>query len=199
MKEKGRFIVFEGIDGTGKSTQLSLLADYLRGMGVPLLKTREPSDGTYGKKIREMYGNRNNYSLEEELSLFVKDRKEHVAEVITPALNTGKTVLCDRYYFSTAAYQGAAGGVIEQIFSANSFAPEPDIVLLLKMKPEESVRRIRELRSEQLNDFEQLDQLSKVAAIYESFTHDCITPIDAAASVTQVENSIRMAVEGLFP
>ena len=198
MRERGRFIVFEGVDGTGKSTQLPLLADYLRSMGIVVVETREPTNGSYGKKIRELYGNRGDYSLEEELNLFVKDRREHVAKLITPALAAGKTVLCDRYYFSTAAYQGAAGGVVEQIFIANSFAPEPDLVLLLKMEPEESVRRIRELRSEQLNDFEQLDQLSKVAAIYESFTHNCITRIDAAAPIVQVEDDIRGAVEVLF-
>ncbi len=198
MRERGRFIVFEGVDGTGKSTQLPLLADYLRSRGIEVVETREPTNGIHGREIRKMYGSRGEYSFEEELNLFVRDRKEHVAMVIAPALAAGKTVLCDRYYFSTAAYQGVAGGDPEQIFSANSFAPEPDIVLLLKLKPEESIRRIRELRAEQLNDFEQLEQLAKVAAIYESFTHECITRIDAAASVVQVRDDIRRAVEALF-
>ncbi len=199
MEKRGRLIVFEGIDGTGKSTQLSLLAEYLDSIGIEVLATREPSNGIHGREIRKMYENRGDYSLEEELNLFIQDRKEHVIRVITPALTAGKTVLCDRYYFSTAAYQGAAGGDPEKIFSSNLFAPEPDIVLLLKMKPEESIRRIRELRTEKLNDFEQLDQLAKVAAIYESFNHDCIVHINAATSIAQVQNDIRRAVEALFP
>lgn len=198
MKAMARFIVFEGIDGTGKSTQSALLADYLRIRGVEVVETREPSGGTYGEKIREMYENRGEYSLAEELDLFVRDRKDHVRRIINPALADNKTVLCDRYYFSTAAYQGAAGGVIEKIFSANSFAPEPDIVLLLEMMPEESIQRIRDFRTEKLNDFEQIEQLAKVDAIYRSFTHDCITRIDAAASLTRVQDNIRRAVEGLF-
>ena len=103
---KGLLIVFEGIDGTGKSTQLSLLAEYLREKGFAVIETREPTDGQFGQQIRALYTNRNCVSPEQELELFLADRREHVQNVLAPALQEGKIVLCDRYFLSTAAYQG---------------------------------------------------------------------------------------------
>jgi len=196
--KKGLLIAFEGIDGTGKSTQLELLAEYLRTKGHDVITTREPTDGPYGMKIRALYTDRGSHSLEEELNLFVEDRRQHVRDLIEPALEQGKIVLTDRYYFSTAAYQGAAGSDPEAIFAANSFAPEPDLVLILEMDPEKSVARIRDLRGEVLNDFEQLDQLRRVAALFTSFPHLCITRIDADRPLDQVQDDIRHVVRNLL-
>lgn len=195
---RGLFIAFEGIDGTGKSTQLQLLADYLRSRGLEVVETREPTDGPYGRRIRELYVDRGSCTPEEELDLFIQDRKQHVAEVIAPALASGKAVLTDRYYYSTAAYQGAAGCDPDRIFSANSFAPVPDKVLLLTMDPEVSVQRIEQSRGETCNDFEQLEQLKKVADLFAGFSDNCITRIDAAAAVDQVQADIRRAVQPLL-
>ncbi len=195
---RGLLIAFEGIDGTGKSTQLPLLASYLRQLGYLVVETREPTDGPYGRQIRTLYQNRQQVSREQELELFIQDRRQHLEECIFPALEQGKMVLTDRYYFSTAAYQGAAGCDPAAIFSRHSFAPEPDAVLLLTMSPAESVARILELRGETLNDFEQLEQLEKVAALFASFTHNCIVRIQAARSVQDVQASIRQAVQQLL-
>jgi len=195
---RGLFVAFEGIDGTGKSTQLQLLADYLRSRGLEVVETREPTDGPYGRRIRELYVDRGRCTPEEELELFIQDRKQHVAEVIAPALAAGKAVLTDRYYYSTAAYQGAAGGDPESIFAANSFAPVPDLVLLLTMDPEVSVQRIEQSRGETCNDFEQLEQLQKVAALFTSFSDNCITRIDAARAVDRVQTDIQKAVQPLL-
>jgi dTMP kinase len=107
-------------------------------------------------------------------------------------------VLTDRYYFSTAAYQGATGCDPAIIFERNSFAPEPDLVLLLTMAAAESVTRIRELRGELLNDFEQLEQLEKVAALFASFQHGCIVRIHATRPVSEVQSAIKDAVQQLF-
>ncbi|MCF6186411.1 MAG: dTMP kinase [Desulfobulbaceae bacterium] len=195
---RGLFIAFEGIDGTGKSTQLQLLADYLRSRGLEVVETREPTDGPYGRRIRELYVDRGSCTPEEELDLFIQDRKQHVAEVIAPALASGKAVLSDRYYYSTAAYQGAAGCDPDRIFSANSFAPVPDMVLLLTMDPEVSVQRIEQSRGETCNDFEQLEQLKKVADLFAGFSDNCITRIDAARTVDQVQADIRRVVQPLL-
>lgn len=195
---RGLFIAFEGIDGTGKSTQLQLLADYLRSRGLEVVETREPTDGPYGRRIRELYVDRGSCTPEEELDLFIQDRKQHVAEVIAPALASGKAVLTDRYYYSTAAYQGAAGCDPDRIFSANSFAPVPDMVLLLTMDPEVSVQRIEQSRGETCNDFEQLEQLKKVADLFAGFSDNCITRIDATDTVDQVQADIRRAVQPLL-
>jgi dTMP kinase len=194
----GMLIAFEGIDGTGKSTQLPLLASYLRSHGYVVIETREPTTGHYGQQIRALYQNRQQVSREQELELFVMDRRQHVSECILPALEQGHIVLTDRYYFSTAAYQGAAGCDPTAIFRCNSFAPEPDMVLLLVMTASESVARIRELRGESLNDFEQQDQLEKVAALFASFPHGCIVRINAARSLQEVQSSIQEAVRQMF-
>ena len=124
--KKGTFIVFEGIDGTGKSTQIKLLANTLVKLGHKVVLTREPTEGVYGQKIRALYQNRSAVSASEELELFIKDRREHIESVIKPALEAGNVVLCDRYFLSTAAYQGGAGCDPETIFARHRFAPEPD-------------------------------------------------------------------------
>ena len=196
--KRGLLIAFEGIDGTGKSTQLPLLADWLRGQGCAVVETRDPTDGPYGREIRALYRDRSRVSRERELELFVLDRRQHVTECILPALEQGRIVLTDRYYFSTAAYQGAGGSDPAAIFAANAFAPEPDLVLLLTLPVGEGVARIRDLRGETLNDFEQQEQLEKVAALFASFPHDCIVRIQAARPVAAVQAAIREAVRPLL-
>ena len=196
--KRGLLIAFEGIDGTGKSTQLPLLADWLRGQGCAVVETREPTDGPYGREIRALYRDRSRVSRQRELELFVLDRRQHVTECILPALEQGRIVLTDRYYFSTAAYQGAGGSDANAIFAANAFAPEPDLVLLLTLPVGEGVARIRDLRGETLNDFEQQEQLEKVAALFASFPHDCIVRIQAARPVAAVQAAIREAVRPLL-
>ena len=101
-------IVFEGIDGTGKSTQVRLLAQALEERGLTVVTSREPTDGPFGQKLRlSMITGR--LSPEEELALFHEDRRDHVEHLILPALEAGKVVILDRYFFSTMAYQGARG------------------------------------------------------------------------------------------
>lgn len=138
----GLLIVFEGTDGTGKSTQLQLLAKALQEKGLPVLTTREPTEGEYGQKIRQLYAHRHTVSLERELDLFLADRKEHVEQLLSPALRSGKVILCDRYYLSTVAYQGAAGLDPQLILSLNDFAPEPDLALLFHAPIQTGVSRI---------------------------------------------------------
>lgn len=195
---KGILIAIEGIDGTGKSTQVGLLARYLRGRGCEVVETREPTNGPYGKRIRELFVNRGSCTLEEELALFIEDRRQHVREVIAPGLAQGRIVLTDRYYFSTAAYQGAAGMEPAAVFAKNKFAPRPDLVLLLTMQPESSLVRIRESRGEELNDFEQEDQLRRVAELFASFGDPCIVRIAADDSLENVAREIRQAVDRLL-
>lgn len=195
---RGILIAIEGIDGTGKSTQVGMLADYLRTRGYTVTVTREPTDGPYGRKIRRLFVDRRQCSPAEELELFIKDRRQHVHEVIDPALARGHIVVTDRYYFSTAAYQGAAGHDPEEIFAQNSFAPEPDLVILLTMEPGASLARIKELRREELNDFEQEDQLQRVAGLFDSFNNSRIVRINADAPVQQVGENIRAVVDKML-
>ncbi|MBN4071718.1 dTMP kinase, partial [Desulfotalea psychrophila] len=175
----GLLIVFEGTDGTGKSTQTKLLATDLEERGFAVVSTFEPSNGIYGKQIRALFTNRETISREEELDLFLADRKDHVDNLIAPSLKSGKVVLCDRYYLSTIAYQGAAGIDPAHILARNDFAPVPDLALLFYAPLTTGIQRITEGRGEPLNDFEKEDYLEKVASQFEQLQLPCIKRIDA--------------------
>jgi dTMP kinase len=193
--KKGLLIAFEGIDGTGKSTQIRLLADKLVERGLGVQTTREPTNGYYGGKIRQLYADRGGISLEEELRLFIADRREHVDLVINPCLEAGIIVLTDRYYYSTAAYQGAAGMDPQRILQLNEeFAPRPDMVVLIDLPVSESIQRIEVLRQETLNAFEQEQNLIQVKGIFDRLHDDCIKRVDGTKSIEDVHTSIMMHV-----
>lgn len=194
----GKLIVFEGTDGTGKSTQLKLLHSWLEMQGLPVVATREPTGGKYGRQIRDLYVNRHQYSLEEELDLFLADRREHVLDFLQPNLDEGKIVLCDRYYFSTAAYQGARGLDPETILQLNDFAPEPDLVLLFQAPLPLCIERITTGRGDTLNTFEQLEFLTKVAVIFGNMHRPCIRRIDVSGSIEEVFRQTAAAVAPLL-
>ncbi len=179
----GLFVVVEGIDGTGKSTLVSNLYKILRKKGVDVLVTFEPTHGKWGRKIRQSFSMSKRMEPEQELSLFLKDRKEHLRETVIPALEAGRVVLCDRYYFSTMAYQGAMGLDPKGIKERNTtFAISPDICFLLELSPDKAIERITHGRKEAINNFEKLEYLNKVAEIFSSLNEDCIIRLDAAMS-----------------
>lgn len=195
----GILIAFEGIDGTGKSTQVRFLEKELTGRGYSVVATREPTNGKFGRQIRELFVSRATVSPEEEMALFLADRREHVEEVIGPALATGKIVLTDRYYLSTAAYQGAEGLDPDAICRANAaFAPEPDLAILLVVPPAVGVHRIRALRRESLNAFEQEDGLARVAAVFDTLTGPFIRRLDGTRSVGDVSRQVIQLVDELL-
>jgi dTMP kinase len=187
QQARGKLIVFEGTDGTGKTTQRDLLGHYLQNQGYPVIITKEPTDGPYGMKIRDLYRHRNRYSREEELELFLADRRHHVTDILHPGLKEGKIILCDRYYFSTAAYQGALGLDPEAILALNNFAPEPDLVLLFQANLDIGLQRITAGRGETLNNFEQREFLEKVAAIFSTIKRPYIFNVDASGSIEDVQ------------
>jgi dTMP kinase len=174
---QGLLIALEGIDGAGKTTQARLLAATLQKMKQlqqleqEAVLTQEPTQGVVGQKLRSyLLGPSRNLSPEEELHLFIMDRKEHVAEVIKPALAQGKVVICDRYYYSSAAYQGALGLDPAAIIAANeAFAPRPDLVFILTLPIPQALQRLSKKGKEGLQVSESLHYLKQVAAIYDSF------------------------------
>ena len=196
--KEGLLIVFEGIDGTGKSTQLQLLYEVLRGKNYPVIATREPTEGKYGQEIRQLYKNRDKYSDEEELELFLADRKEHVDKLLTSALNRGKIILCDRYFLSTAAYQGAIGFDPETVLARNSFAPTPDLALLFQAPINIGLTRITSGRGETPNDFEQAENLRKVSAIFAAIDRPYIKKIDATGPIESIHQLVMEHVTALF-
>lgn len=197
-KRPGILIVFEGTDGTGKSTQVRLLSEYLQNKGYPVVVTREPTEGPFGQKIRALYTRRDTSSSEEELELFLADRREHVEKVLSPSLAQRKIILCDRYFLSTAAYQGARGFDPEKILQLNGFAPEPDLALLFQAPLQTGLGRITSGRGEQLNDFEQIDNLKQVAAIFSAIKRAYIQRIDATGSIQEVHHQVLRHIRPLL-
>lgn len=197
--DRGYLIVLEGIDGVGKSAHCRLLADYLKTRGFPVLKLFEPTRGFWGMKIRELLTEgRGDVRPEEELSWFINDRREDVEKNIRPGLDENKIVVLDRYYFSTAAYQGALGLDPRRIFRENeAFAPKPDLVFLLTVSPERCLQRIQESRSGKTT-FEKLDYLQKVQGIFDSFTDPAIRRIDATPTSDEVHAKLRAEVDDLI-
>jgi dTMP kinase len=197
--ERGFLIVFEGIDGTGKSTQCELLAKSLIERDILNIVLAEPTRGTWGIKVRRLLSEgRQAISPQEELSLFVNDRKEDIELNIMPALQDNKVVLMDRYYFSTAAYQGALGLDPEQIRLENeTFAPIPDRVLIFLTSPETCLERIESSR-DQKSAFEKLDYLYNVQEIFKSFSGPNIRFIDSVGSVSEVHEKVLSSIEDLF-
>lgn len=146
--KKGLFITFEGIDGAGKSTQINMLRDYFEKKGISVVITREPGGTDIGNKIRTILLDKENTALSAtaELLLYYADRAQHINECIVPALESGKYVICDRYYDSSYAYQRAGRGIdISVLDKLNSIVvknAEPDITFLLDISLASSESRI---------------------------------------------------------
>lgn len=146
-RKKGIFITFEGADGCGKTTQMNLLADYLKGKGQDVLVTREPGAKGLGEKLREILLNYDgDVSSVCESFLFLADRAQHIDTIVIPAVNEGKVVLCDRHIDSTVAYQGYGRGLdIQQINMLNNIATsnrKPDLTFVFDIDVETSMKRV---------------------------------------------------------
>jgi dTMP kinase len=145
---RGKFITFEGIDGSGKSTQLELLAGDLRSRGIDVLTTREPGGTSLGRRLRELFlESEETVAPLAELLLFAADRAQHVEHLIKPALEAGRTVISDRYADATAAYQGAGRGfskaIIEQVIELATSGLRPDLTLFFDVPTATALARTR--------------------------------------------------------
>lgn len=141
------FITFEGIEGSGKTTQINHISEFIKSKGRQCVVTREPGDTSIGKKIRSILLDPENYDLVPlaELFLYAADRAQHISERIIPALEAGKVVVCDRFFDATTAYQGYARGLdlssIYQIHKLVLAKLKPDITILFDLLPETGLER----------------------------------------------------------
>jgi dTMP kinase len=146
MAERGVFVTFEGIDGSGKSTQARRLADSLRKSGTDIVLTREPGGSKGAEDIRALLveGDPGRWSPETEILLFTAARRDHLERLIQPALAIGQTVISDRFADSTRVYQGAARAdlrpLVDQLHDL-MIATEPDVTFILDMDPETALQR----------------------------------------------------------
>lgn len=177
-------IVLEGIDGTGKSTQAQLLAQHYRSLGRTVTLSREPTDGPWGKKVRES-AQTGRLSPQDELQYFLNDRQQHLTETILPALANNHIVILDRYYFSTMAYQGARGFDPNEIRRQNeTFAPVPDLLLILDIDIETALQRIGS-RGDTANQFEQRAALTRCRQIFLTLANEPFAAIIPANQTTE--------------
>ncbi|PKN37806.1 MAG: dTMP kinase [Deltaproteobacteria bacterium HGW-Deltaproteobacteria-2] len=161
-----KLITFEGIEGSGKSTQIKLVAEYLSRRNVSLIVTAEPSGTDIGRKIGSILFNRehNNMCAETEMFLFCAARSQHVREIIMPALKQNKVVLCDRFSDATYAYQGAGRGLdnkfIKLINDYSSMLLKPDLTLLFDLPVEIGLQRANR-RNDKLKESSSIDRFEK--------------------------------------
>jgi len=178
-------IAIEGIDGAGKTTLANALVDTLQSFGQAAVYTKEPTHGQWGALLRAS-AHSARLTLEEECDYLERDRREHVVGLIDPKLLAGAHVVLDRYYYSMAAYQGAAGADPAMILARNmAFAPRPDITFLLDLPVEVGLERIRR-RGDVPNAFETNATLEDCRAIFNSLQLPEIVRIDATASIERV-------------
>ncbi len=202
------FIVFEGIDGAGKTTQIELLADRLRTAGLDPYITAEPTGMETGKAIRRVLSGAVPKTPTQVAAMFVQDRIDHnvdPTEGIETQLAAGKAVICDRYYYSSLAYQGSLTD-FDWVMAANCSCPEirhPDLCIFLDLSPEESMKRITRDRTE-IEIYEKAETLTKFRAQYLSVFEklrargEQIEIIDASGSIGQTAEEIAKVIHKHF-
>ena len=204
--KKGRFIVFEGIDGAGKSTQIELLASHLQSQGRRVYRTAEPTESVTGGLLRDALGGVSRRTACEMAALFVLDRIFHNVNPVNgieKMLADGVDVICDRYYYSSLAYQGSLTDP-EWVKDMNLSCPEirrPDICIFLDLTPEQSMERISRGRVTK-EIYETEEQLTRVrnrflSVIDSLSTRDNIQTVNAARPIEDIHAEIRRIVDEL--
>lgn len=194
----GLFITFEGLDGTGKTTQIYELERRLSESGIPYIKTREPGGTPIAEKVRDIILDPKNKEMcfEAEALLYAASRAQHVSEVIKPALEMGKVVICDRYFDSTLAYQGYARELeIDDLYKINNFAMQnvkPDLTFLLDIPAGETTERINSRELDRL-DLEEMDFKKRVRAGFlkiAAFEKERVMVINASLEIEKINEII---------
>ena len=201
------FISIEGPDGSGKSTQIEVIKKYLETKGIPFVFTREPGGTPIGERIREIILDNTCSEMDSmaEALLYAASRAQHVKQIIKPALDAGKTVICDRFVDSSIAYQGYGRKLGESVEIINGFAIDgclPDITFLLKLRPDIGKTRIEENRAEEdrleHEKIEFHDEVYKGYLALEKKYSDRIVGIDASGSIEEISAEIIKKLDELI-
>jgi len=203
--KKGYFITFEGGDGAGKSTQIKKLMEHLQSKGFDVILTREPGGTDIGEKIRQIILDPENSEMDAvtEAMLYAASRAQHVAQVIKPAIDEGKIVICDRFIDSSIAYQGYGRGLGDSIGIINSYAVGdymPHKTFLLKLKPQVGNKRISGREKDRI-ELEAVSFHQKVYDGYEALEKeypDRIVGIDASGTIEDIHNTIKSHIDELL-
>jgi dTMP kinase len=212
VEKRGRFVVIEGIDGAGTTTQVALLCERLKRGPRPVKATREPSDGPVGTLARQVLTGRivlpggRAPGWATMALLFAADRMDHVESDIQPFLAKGGVVVSDRYDASSLAYQSVSSGrggtaTVEWIRSINKYALRPDLTIVLEVAPEIGAAR-REARGEAAQLYEQNEVQQALAAFYRELAkhmpNDRVVLVDATGSIPEVGERVFSAYQAHF-
>lgn len=203
--ERGLFITFEGSDGSGKTTQIEKLRTFILEKGYDAILTREPGGTPISEKIREIILDKNNMEMDymTEALLYAASRAQHVAQVIKPALEAGRTVICDRFMDSSIVYQGYGRKLGDCVRIINEYAVRgclPDITFFLKVDPEVAKLRIKAEEQDRL-ELEKLDYHKTVFQAYEELENqypERIIGIDAGRSIDEISEEIKERIVRLL-
>lgn len=204
--KKGLFIVFEGGEGSGKSTMLNNTYKWLNNEGITCITTREPGGIEISEKIREVILDKNNTAMDAktEALLYAAARRQHLVEKVIPALEEGKIVLCDRFIDSSLAYQGFARNLgVEEIFNINKFAIDeymPNLTIFFDIEPQLGLDRINKDKGREVNrlDLEEIDFHNRVRQGYNILLENYnnrIIKIDASKSIEEVFKDVKKIIE----
>lgn len=200
--KKGTFIVFEGGEGSGKTTILEMVYGELKSRGIDCIKTREPGGIKIAEDIRGIILDKENTEMDgrTEALLYAAARRQHLIEKVIKSLEQGKVVLCDRFVYSSLAYQGHARGLgIGEVLEINKFAIKdcmPNLTILFDIRPEVGLSRISQNSSREVNrlDLENIDFHNKVREgyeiVYNANKTNNIVKIDAEKSINEVFNEV---------
>ena len=203
---KGYFIVFEGGEGSGKSTILEMIYNWMIENNIDCIKTREPGGIKIAEQIRSVILDKDNTEMDGrcEALLYAAARRQHLVEKVIPALESGKVVLCDRFLDSSLAYQGHARGLgIEEIYNINKFAIGeylPDLSLIFDLDPETGLDRINKNKDREVNrlDLEKIDFHNKVREGYNILLgsgNNNRVKIDASQTIGEVFESVKKVIK----
>lgn len=203
--KNGLFITMEGPDGSGKSTQIEAIKNYMESIGEELVITREPGGTKIGEKIRELLLDRENAEMDPmaEAMLYAAARAQHVSQVIRPALEQGTHVICDRFIDSSIAYQGHGRGLGDSVAVINAYAVNgcmPDVTFFMKLSPEIGKSRIKSDVQDRI-EMEKIDFHDRVFAGYEALEDeypDRIVAIDATGNIDEISEEIISHLERLL-
>lgn len=209
MYQRGKFIVIEGLDGSGKTTQTKIISDKLRDKGINVVNQAEPTDHEFGKMCREVLSGKKKVTKTQLALLFTADRIDHNVnpeDGINMNISLGNTVISDRYYYSTLAYQGVDVGVdwLKNLNIKCEDIRKPDLCIFLDLTPEKSMERIYANRTpDQIEIYETEEYLTSIRkrfySCFESFKeNENIVVINADGTIEEVAAKIEDAVMKLY-
>ncbi|ADV64999.1 dTMP kinase [Desulfurococcus mucosus] len=196
MHGKGYFIVLEGLDGAGKTTVAHRLVEELESRGFPAIYTYEPTDSEIVKAVKSIYSDLRDAYID--ALAFALDRLIHVKSLVKPFIEKGVTVVSDRYFYSSVAYQSASGAPFDWILEVNKYALKPDVAIYLDVDPEEGLSR-KTTSTSRFPEYEKKEFLHRVREAYVRMVEiGLLTRVDASRPLGEVYAEVWSIVQGVI-